>query len=135
MLLIDYFQIVEYFMIFMGLLFVLFEVYLNIKDIGSESSNIWLLNWSKKQFFFIPFALGAIIGHLFLGTKHLIIEDDIIPRLSNGFLTVIVIFIVALIMTVIGFTVQFKKSSLFLSVLLIVGILYGHFFWSMNIVK
>ncbi|MBX2877085.1 MAG: hypothetical protein KTR30_33505 [Saprospiraceae bacterium] len=130
----DAYLLVEYFLIFMGLIFVLFEIVLNLMDIGGETTNVFLYRWSKGKFFFIPFALGAIMGHLFLGTKRAIFETEIIQGVDNDLLSVLVLVGLALIMVLIGHLISFSKSKLFLSVLLILGLLYGHFFWSMNVV-
>ena len=126
--------LVEYFLIFMGLIFVLFEIVLNLMDIGGDTTNVFLYNWSKDKFFFIPFALGAIMGHLFLGAKRSLFEVELIQGIDNDMLSVLVLAGLALLMTLIGVLVPFRKSKLFLSFLLILGLLYGHFFWSMNIV-
>lgn len=130
----DAYLLVEYFLIFMGLIFVLFEIVLNLMDIGGETTNVFLFRWSKGKFFFIPFALGAIMGHLFLGAKRVVFETEIIQGMDNDMLSVIVLGGLALIMVLIGFLIPFNKSKSFLSLLLILGLLYGHFFWSMNTV-
>lgn len=130
----DAYLLVEYFLIFIGLIFVLFEIVLNLMDIGGETTNVFLYNWSKDKFFFIPFALGAIMGHLFLGTKRPLFEMELIQGIDNDMLSVLGLAGLAVLMTLIGVLVPFRKSTLFLSVLLVLGLLYGHFFWSMNVV-
>lgn len=106
-------------------LYVLLEIVLNLNEIEDDTSNIILLEASQGKLFFIPFALGAIMGHLFLGAETAIFNfGDSAP--------VIILFVLSAIMVVIGFTVAFKKSKAFLSVLLVLGLLYGHFLWSMN---
>lgn len=106
-------------------LYVLLEIVLNLNEIEDDTSNIILLEASQGKLFFIPFALGAIMGHLFLGTEKPIIDiGDSTP--------VVVLFALSALMVIIGFTVPFKKSKAFLSALLVLGLLYGHFVWSMN---
>jgi hypothetical protein len=102
------------------------EILLNLNDIDNDTSNMVLLEWSKGKFFFIPFALGAIAGHLFLGTS------DSGFKLSNGMYPVLILFGLTIVMLVIGNKVNFVKTKFFLTVLLAVGLLYGHLFWSMN---
>ena len=102
------------------------ELLLNLNDVDNDTSNILLLEWSKGKSFFIPFALGAIAGHLFLGTSNSAF------KMSNGIFPVLIIFGLTIIMVIIGFKVKFEKSRAFLTALLIAGVLYGHFFWSMN---
>jgi NhaP-type Na+/H+ or K+/H+ antiporter len=85
-----------------------------------------LLEWSRGKAFIIPFILGAIGGHLFLATQ------DSTFKMSESMYPVLILFGIAIISFVIGYKVPFKNSNLFLSGLLILGVLYGHFFWSMN---
>lgn len=118
--------LVIYVMIGLVVAYVILEILLNLNDIDSDTSNILLLEWSHGSSFFIPFALGAIAGHLFLGTT-----NDAF-KMSNGMFPVLILFGLAIIMAVIGFKVPFEKSKTFLLGLLIAGVLYGHFFWSMN---
>jgi len=126
------FKLIEYFLIIVGISYVLFEVVLNLNNIEGDTTNVILLEWSEDKFFFIPFALGAIGGHLFLGTKTPIFKNDLFSFISNGDLAVVVLFILAGIMVLIGYKVPFKKSKPFLTSIFILGILYGHFIWSMN---
>lgn len=102
------------------------EILLMLNEIDQDTSNILLLEWSKGKSFFIPFALGAIGGHLFLGTSNAAF------KMSNGMFPVLILFGLTIIMVLIAFKVPFKKSRTFLTALLIAGFLYGHFFWSMN---
>jgi hypothetical protein len=102
------------------------EVLLNLNDIDNDTSNLLLYEWSKGKFFFIPFALGAIAGHLFLGTT------DCWFKMSNGMYPVLILFGAVIIMAIVGHRVKFEKSKLLLTILLAVGLVYGHLFWSMN---
>ncbi|WP_154859536.1 hypothetical protein [Cyclobacterium xiamenense] len=113
-------------MIGLAVAYVVLEILLNVNGIDNDTSNLLLLEWSRGRGFFIPFALGAIAGHLFLGTTNTAFQ------LSNGVFPVLILFALAIGMVVIGFYWPFKKSKAFLSALLLAGLLYGHFFWSMN---
>jgi len=119
--------IVELIMSIFLALYIGFEVYLNLNDQPGDTSNILLLKLSKGRFFFIPFVLGAIGGHLFLGTYNPEIK---LP--GDGMIPVIGLFVLAAIMLGIGFWISFKKPKWFLTLLLVLGFAYGHFFWSMN---
>ncbi|WP_162343152.1 hypothetical protein [Cyclobacterium salsum] len=118
--------LVIYVMIGLVVAYLIVEIFLNINDIDNDTSNILLLEWSQGRAFFIPFALGAIAGHLFLGTTNEAF------KMSNGMFPVLILFGLAIVMALIGFKVSFKKSRTFLMGLLLAGVLYGHFFWSMN---
>ncbi|WP_375583383.1 hypothetical protein [Cyclobacterium xiamenense] len=124
----QYFLVID---IMIGLFaaYVILEILLNVNGIDNDTSNLLLLEWSRGRAFFIPFALGAIAGHLFLGTTNTSFQ------LSNGVFPVLILFGLALVMAGIGFLWTAKKSKAFLTALLIAGLLYGHFFWSMNYLK
>ena len=119
------YAIVRNIMIGFAIFYVLFEVALNINELENDTSNIILLEAAKDKLFFIPFALGAIMGHLFLGTtnKSFYIGDS---------WPVIALFGVSLFMTGIGFLWKFEKNRWFFTALLLAGVAFGHFFWSMN---
>ena len=51
---------------------------------------------------------------------------------DNGLFPVLILFGLTIIMVIIGFKVPFEKTKSFLTAILIAGLLYGHFFWSMN---
>tara|TARA_R110002124_G_scaffold287021_6_gene469869 strand:+ start:8680 stop:9072 length:393 start_codon:yes stop_codon:yes gene_type:complete len=113
-------------MISLAAAYFIIEILLMLNNVDNDTSNILLLEWSKGKSFFIPFALGAIAGHLFLGTT-----NDAF-KMSNGMFPVLIIFGLTLIMVLIGFKVPFIKTKAFLTSILIAGVLFGHFFWSMN---
>tara|TARA_R110002096_G_scaffold54883_2_gene141415 strand:- start:358 stop:750 length:393 start_codon:yes stop_codon:yes gene_type:complete len=113
-------------MISLAAAYFIIEILLMLNNVDNDTSNILLLEWSKGKSFFIPFALGAIAGHLFLGTT-----NDAF-KMSNSMFPVLIIFGLTLIMVLIGFKVPFKKTKAFLTSILIAGVLFGHFFWSMN---
>ncbi|MEX0883175.1 MAG: hypothetical protein WDZ72_06845 [Cyclobacteriaceae bacterium] len=113
-------------MIGIAVAYFVLEILLILNNIGNDTSNLLLLEWSRGKSFFIPFALGAIGGHLFLGTSNPAF------KMANGTFPVLILFGLTIIMVLIAFKVPFEKSKIFLTVLLIAGFLYGHFFWSMN---
>ena len=119
------YRIVRNIMIGFAAFYVLFEVALNLNELENDTSNIILFEAAKDKLFFIPFALGTIMGHLFLGTNN--------PTfyIGDGW-PVVLLFILCGIMTLIGFKVKFEKTRAFFTFLLLVGVAYGHFFWSMN---
>jgi hypothetical protein len=119
-------EIVTAIMITFAVLYLMFEIIFNLNDIDGDTSNIIILEWSRGKFFFIPFALGAICGHLFLGTRNSAF------KMPNSMFAVLILFVLAVITIIIGHKFPFKKSKNFLTALLLLGVLYGHFFWSMN---
>lgn len=129
------YHLVEYFLIGLFIFYVLFEVYLNLNQDKNDTTNVLMLAWSKDKFFFIPFALGAIIGHLFLGTSIDILAPLNLSELWHSIFPVVVLFITSGIMLFVGYKITFIKTKLFLTSLLFAGIAYGHLFWTMNISK
>lgn len=119
------YRIVRNIMIGFAIFYVLFEVLLNINELENDTSNIILYEAAKDKLFFIPFALGAIMGHLFLGT------NDSLFFIGEG-LPVILLFAISGLMTLVGYKVKFEKTRLFFTLLLFLGVAYGHFFWSLN---
>ena len=114
-----------------GITFIVIEVVLNLNDTKDDTTNVLLYQWSKKQFIFIPFVLGAIGGHLFLGST-----NPIWPAFYetlDGMLTVLVLFLVSLLFLAIGALFSFRRTKAFLTLMLFLGLFYGHYFWSMNI--
>ena len=122
----DTYRIVRRIMGGFGAAYIIMEVVLNLNDVKDDSSNIILLDWSKDKAIFIPFALGAIAGHLFLGTTNPAFE------LPHSMYPVLILAILCGIGFLLGFKRRFKRTSLFLSTLLLSGLLYGHLFWSMD---
>lgn len=120
------YTVVEIIMISFAVIYLLLEIALNLNDIDHDTSNVILLEWSQDKLFFIPFALGAIGGHLFLGTTNPAF------KLANSMYPVFILVGICLICLIIGFKVSFNKTRWFLSLMLALGIAYGHYFWSMN---
>lgn len=120
------YHIVTTIMTVFAIVYVLMEIVLNLNDIKDDTSNIILLQASQKRLYFIPFALGAILAHLFLGAKC----TDF--QMSDSMYPVIILFGLAAISVGITYIKDFEKPIWFLSLLLLLGLLYGHLFWSMN---
>ncbi|HYG02031.1 MAG TPA: hypothetical protein VD927_06265 [Chryseosolibacter sp.] len=120
------YEIVKSIMITFAIAYLLMEIVLNLNDVDNDTSNIILLQWSKGKLFIIPFALGAIGGHLFLGTRN----PDF--KMVNSIYPVLILFAIAVLSVAFSYVIKFEKSKFFLTSLLVLGILYGHFFWSMN---
>ncbi|HUM98176.1 MAG TPA: hypothetical protein PK275_09985 [Chitinophagaceae bacterium] len=125
-------EIVQLLLVIVGLFFVAFEVFTNMNDVEDDTTNVILYQATLKRMLFIPFAIGAIAGHLFLGTTSKLFPSyNIITAIDNELLVIMGLAVIS------GLLVLFSKriktrSREFLTVLLLAGLLYGHFFWSMN---
>lgn len=106
--------------------FLLMEIVLNLNNVDNDTGNIILLEWSKGKMIFIPFALGAIGGHLFLGTT------DPAFKFENVMYPVFLLAAICAAGAVLGHLLHFERSKLFLTATLLAGLLYGHLFWSMD---
>lgn len=104
---------------------ILFNIYLNFNKIENDTVNVILKNWAYQQYFFITFVWGVLGGHFFLGTNTPIFG-------SNWWLPVVVVIAIILILVYLGKRIQFdpKVKRRYQFLLLITGLLYGHFFWS-----
>ena len=122
----DQYKVVQEIMIVFAVVYFFLEILLNLNDVDQDTSNIILLKWSMGRAIFIPFAMGAIGGHLFLGTT------DAGFKMSNSIFPVLILFGIAILLLIIGSKMKFERTRLFLSALLLLGLLYGHLFWSMN---
>ena len=122
--------IVQFIMLAFAVIYFLFEIFLNVNDVQDDTSNIILFRWTRKlRLIFIPFALGAVGGHLFLGTENGAF------KLCNGMMPVILLAGICLVLLFIGrFLLRKDRDTAkwLMTLLLILGFVYGHFIWSMN---
>ncbi|NOY47839.1 MAG: hypothetical protein GXO84_06525 [Chlorobi bacterium] len=104
---------------------VLFNVYLNFNKIKNDTVNVILKNWAYSKYFFITFIWGVLGGHFFLGTRTPVFG-------SNWWLPVVLVIILVAILVFIGKRLAkgFRIKRRYQLLLLIAGLLYGHFFWS-----
>lgn len=122
----DTYTIVRWVMASFAAAYLLMEVLLNLNGVDNDTSNVILLQWAKGKLFFIPFALGAIGGHLFLGTTNPAF------RLADSMYPVLILAGLCGISIVLSRWLRFERTTLFLTALLGAGLLYGHLFWSMD---
>ncbi len=127
----DY-KTIEIFLIVFALLYVVFEVVLNVIGNDEDTTNVFLNKWSRGEFLFIPFALGAICGHLFLGVYKNPFPNDIFSWISNEMLAVALLALVSILLWLLGKFSSFQRTNTIISIILLSGLAYGHFFWSMR---
>ena len=104
---------------------ILFNVYLNFNKIENDTINVILKNWAYNKYFFITFFWGVLGGHFFLGSHQPVFG-------SNWWIPVVLVIIFVFFLIFLGRqldkTVIMKRRYQLL--LLIIGVFYGHFFWS-----
>ena len=106
---------------------ILFNVYLYFDHIRDNTINLLVKNWAYTKYFFLTFGWGVLGGHFFLGTKN--------PNLDFGtWKPVIIIVVLAGVVLAIGLKQKkpFLLKRRYQLLLLILGLLCGHFFWSLN---
>ncbi len=119
-------KIVEHIVIGIVLFLLLFNIYLGyFNKIKNDTVNIILKNWASNYYFFITFAWGVLGGHFFLGTRTPLFG-------SNWWLPVLLVILVLIILYLIGKRLQpdFVLKNYLQFLLLLLGVLYGHFIWS-----
>ncbi|WP_298364822.1 hypothetical protein [uncultured Lutibacter sp.] len=116
---------VEYILIAIIGFLVLFNIYLNFNKIENDTINVILKNWAYNKYFFITFIWGVLGGHFFLGTKSPLFG-------SNWWIPVVLVIVIVFILILIGkkFKSDFVLQQRYQLVLLITGLLYGHYIWS-----
>lgn len=108
------------------------DVILAFNDEANDRLNYILHDKSDNKLYFIPLFWGMTLGHLFLGKKYNLVCDlPIDPMMSVGILAGVNI---VLILVGLRFPLRTKYKSFVRLTLLITGIVYGHFFWSMHYV-
>ena len=118
-----YFIVVIVLMSAMAILAVV-DIVLALNDIETDNINHVLHDLSNKKFYFIPFFWGVLIGHLFLGSYTPWIN------MNAG---IIAVATATLMIIIVGQIWPLKKEKpSFRISLLVAGIAYGHFLWSMN---
>ena len=82
-------------------------------------------DWVYDKFFVITFLWGVFAGHFFLGSKIKIFE--------NIHYNFVIILEISLILLMFGMYFKIKIKPIGQVLLLLFGLLVGHYFWSINI--
>jgi hypothetical protein len=120
-----YVLIAESILLLVPLGMLILEAFLSFNNIKGDTISAILNKWAYGKSFFITLAWGIITGHFFLGSKAPIIKDNT--------MSVVIVALLAVTAALIGCSMKWKKTSrLFQLVMLITGMIIGHFAWSMN---
>lgn len=117
-------KIVEKTLLWIVFLLIVFDIYLYTNKAKGDTISYILKCWVYDKFFFITFLWGVLAGHFFLGTSNALFDEPI-----WGLLIVLEI---TLILFVFGMFCKIKVKPAIQVLLLIFGVLMGHFFWSLN---
>ena len=118
-------ETVEHIVIAVITFLVLFNIYLNYNKIENDTINEILKKWAYSKYFFITFIWGVLGGHFFLGSPRPVFG-------SNWWIPVVLVIVLVIILIFIG--IKLDRSTIlkrrYQLLLLVFGVLYGHFFWS-----
>ena len=104
---------------------IILETFLSFNNIKGDTISGIINRWAYGKNYFITLMWGIVTGHLFLGSKNPILEDNTV--------SVIVVAVLAIIVAILGWKVKFSKNNyIFQAALLIIGLVLGHLLWSMN---
>lgn len=112
-------------LIIVSLGMLILEIFLSLNDIEGDTISVIIKGWAFSRNFFITLAWGMVTGHLFLGSKSPIIEDNT--------LSVVVVALLASVAALVGCKLKtFKINTVIQLILFVGGAIIGHFIWSMN---
>lgn len=117
-----------------GFLF-LIEIFLKLNDVPYDNVNYIIRDWASKKFYFITFFAGVVSAHLFLGTTFDWFDCRILvgDKFECHIFDVIVVAGLSIVLLLIGLLTQKGSTSNKVQYLLYtVGLIVGHFVWSMN---
>lgn len=100
---------------------VVLNLILNLNTVKNDTVNNRLSIWANGQFFFITFLWGVLGGHFFLGSAKPLF-------CCNWWLPVVILVVLSGILVLLRNTIKIKPYHQI--ILIIVGLVYGHFVWS-----
>ena len=104
---------------------IILNVFLYFNNIKDDTINLIIKNWAYNKYYFITFVWGVLGGHFFLGSNNPVFGSNwIIPPVLLTLLVIILVFIG------IKLGKDFVLKRRYQLILLVSGILYGHFFWA-----
>lgn len=118
-------RIVSYILLGMVGIMVVIDILLYINKVKGDTISNIIRDWVYGKAYFITFAWGVFTGHFFMGNGDWIGSIKTLPCLIILSFLLVALFVHA----------HFKKPVMkpqHQLILLVAGILYGHFFWSMN---
>jgi hypothetical protein len=104
---------------------IMLNVLLYFNNIEDDTVNFIIKSWAYNKYYFITFVWGVLGGHFFLGSYNPVFGSNwIIPP----------ILLIAIVILLIYFGKKLDKKFVlkrrYQLILLITGVLYGHFFWA-----
>ena len=115
-----------------GLLF-LVEIFLRLNDTPYDNVNRIIRRWASHKFYFITFLAGVVSGHLFLGTRASIDCRKLGIKFDCDTFDILVVAVLCAALLVAGiFTQKEPTRDRTQYLLYAIGLIVGHFVWSLN---
>lgn len=110
------------------------EISAKLNDIKNDNVNIIIRNWAYDKFYFITFFFGIVTAHLFLGTTLTWFDCKTINiPFDCDIFNVLVVATLSILLLIIGWIFQKKRTTkTFQFILYSLGLLIGHYVWTMN---
>ena len=107
---------------------VILDIYLYANKIPGDTISHVIKELSFGRYFFLTFVWGVLGAHFFLGVN--CPEDEVVSMLVG----LAIIVGVAVVLLIIGITLQPKIKNYHQIALLIFGGICGHYLWSLNLI-
>ncbi len=117
-------EVVEKVLLVIVIILVIFDIYLYVNDTDGDTISNILKNWVNDRFFFITYLWGVLAGHFFLGDKD--------PIITNTAWSLTIVLFIALLLFISGMFFKKRIPPKGQIILLVFGVIIGHFFWSLN---
>ena len=100
------------------------EFFLGSNDVKGDTIKVRIREWAYGKSFYITFLWGVLTGHFYFGAEN--------PLIRKTEWSIVAIIIASILLILIGKFVKIKITMKHQFILLIIGVLFGHFLFSMN---
>lgn len=100
------------------------EFFLSSNDIKGDTIKVRLREWAYSKSFYITFLWGVLTGHFFFGSEN--------PIIRKTEWSIVAIVVASVFLLLIGKRINIKLTATHQLILLVFGVLFGHFLFSMN---
>jgi|GEM_PF-1336973 len=100
------------------------EFFLNTNDVAGDTVKARLREWAYGKYFFVTFLWGVLTGHFFFGSEN--------PIIKKTEWSVLAIVLMSVLLMIWGRYLKNPLKAKHQLGLLLFGVLFGHFFFSMN---
>lgn len=109
---------------------IVLDIVVGVNRNPRDDISVLINTLSNGKLFCIPFAFGVVVAHLYFGHTSLIFPGDYDKSNIYGTLGAVAITVVLILIGLLFKNI--KPSKLRVVVLLVAGLVYGHFCWTMH---